>query len=216
MKTHLPLLLLTLLGVAFGVHAQNFKVIEDTKDYILKECDSVYYYSHGLPPKDDFVLDTSKIHKVNGVLKLPLDNGKEVVFKDSIGGDEERSEIYIYKGYNSKLKNYLIEQCAFRFCNYFIVNKLKGITDTLVSEPVYSPSYINLGYIQGTVEWGIFGNIGFENLKTHKKCVIHYDDILPYNFKWINDNSFVYYTDVYEQPYGSRPANIYYLLQIKP
>ena len=51
------LLFLNLWLLAFIGNAQDFKVIEETKDYILTECDRAFYYSYGLPPKDDFVLD---------------------------------------------------------------------------------------------------------------------------------------------------------------
>src|ERR1039458_6209663 len=127
-------LFLTLNFLALMVNAQDFKVIEETKDYILKECDSVYYYSHGLPPKDDFVIDTTKIHKVNGVLKLPMDNGKEMVFKDGVADRWENGK---YAGpkdlldeyYSKNLKMYAIiqyESCV----PIYLINQQNNEIDT--------------------------------------------------------------------------------------
>ena len=70
MKSHLiALILFPFLGIN-SIYAQNFKVIEETKDYILKVADSVYYYSHGLPPKEDFVGDTCCYHLKKKQIKI--------------------------------------------------------------------------------------------------------------------------------------------------
>jgi hypothetical protein len=69
-------LFLSLNLLVLNGNAQDFKVIEETRDYILKECDSGYYYTYGLPMKDDFVIDTTVIHKKKKQCKLPLNNGK--------------------------------------------------------------------------------------------------------------------------------------------
>ncbi len=48
-----PLRLLLLSTLFFGIiiaPAQNFRVIKETNDYILKECDSAFYYAHENSP----------------------------------------------------------------------------------------------------------------------------------------------------------------------
>ena len=100
MKPLRYILFLSLLQSASIANAQDFKVIKDTTDYILKEVDSIYYYTHGIEPKNDFVIDTTKIHKVKGVIRLPIDNGKEVVFRDEEESDTIPFRYNIYLGLN--------------------------------------------------------------------------------------------------------------------
>lgn len=191
-----------------NLSAQNFKVIEETKDYILKECDSAYYYSHGLPPKDDFVIDTTKIHKVNGILKLPLDNGKEVVFRDT-------SSIYSYHGENKKKGYYLLDgmQRNHKIFYYLIDNK-NGIIDSLeCNMPLFSPTIFyayNINCYKTTRE-----NLFFKNTKSNMKISLRLDGVNPYGLKWIDDFSFEFYTWNNANYIMNYPIDKYYLVQIK-
>src|ERR1035438_5599323 len=128
MKPLQYILFLFLLQSVSITNAQDFKVIKDTKDYILKEVDSVYYYTHGIEPKNDFVIDTTKIHKVNGVLKLPLDNGQIFKLKDIINKKNSNFSFYNYIGYNSRLNIYLAWEQIPRYDEgiWFIIHKTNG------------------------------------------------------------------------------------------
>ena len=208
MKPHLPLLLLTLFSVAFGVHAQDFKVIKETKDYILKECDSAYYYTHGLPPKDDFVIDTTKIHKVNGVLKLPLDNGKEVVFRDE-------NTIYSYHGENKKQGYYLLDAMGLKHINfYYLIDKKNGMIDSLeCNMPIFSPTIFYAYNIDCYKKIG--ANLFFKNIKSNKKICLNLAGGAPFGIKWIDDFSFELYTWNNTNYIYNYPKDKYYLVQIK-
>ncbi len=215
MKSYTISLLLSLLFVAINLPAQDFKVIEETKDYILKVADSGYYYAHGLPPKDDFVLDTTKIHKVNGVLKLPLDNGKEVVFRDTVDSLNYNYAEYKFKGISKKLAFYLITQHSTYLGTDLIVHVNTGKIDTMVSSQsklIYSPSFIY--YCNYLLSWQNppGGIIIIKNIKTPKKEIsislpgYYFDEI-----KWNDDKSFVC-LGIY---WDYKPPIKYYLIQIK-
>ncbi len=208
MKSHRIFLLLALLFVAINLPAQNLKVIKETDDYILKECDSVFYYTHGMEPKDDFVLDTTKIHKVNGVLKLPLDNGKEVVFRDHESLDEGPFIYYNYKGENKKAGHYLIDESLPDLYYGYLVNTKTGTIDTIEKEPTYSPKYKSYAYCVVHIGYVLQGYLIFKNIKSDNETRIELNHELPYMLNWINEKSFVFYT--YD---GTKRK--YYLVQIK-
>ena len=107
LKRHLLLLLFLLL--AFIVNGQNFKVIKENDDYILKEVDSVYYFTHGIEWKDNFVLDSLVVHKMNNLFKMPLDNGKVVELKDKFSKEQGNIEFYHYNSDNKNSGFYLIK-----------------------------------------------------------------------------------------------------------
>ncbi len=215
MKSYTISLLLSLLFVAINLPAQDFKVIEETKDYILKVADSGYYYAHGLPPKDDFVLDTTKIHKVNGVLKLPLDNGKEVVFRDTYDTNDYADFGYTYKGFNKKANCYLVLGLhKIDFIKYLLVYKTNGNIDTCRMNPVYSPKVKNYGYFI-IEEYPEGGNIIFKNLKTQKTVKIKINKEFPVDFRWIDNKKFVFYTCHWNDPHKHIKLREYYLVQIK-
>ena len=179
--------------LAFISNAQDFKVIEETKDYILKECDSVYYYTHGLPPKDDFVIDTTKINKINGVLKLPLDNGKEVVFKNRI---TERWDSGKYKGlgdlleeyYSKNLNMYAIFQ--YESClPIYLINKQNGDIDTVSCKiPIFSPTNLYYFYCACCCKASSNQkNIFFKKVISRKKIGLDFYGSYPDYFNWVDD-----------------------------
>ena len=209
MKPHLPLLAISLLLLTISHQLSAQTVIEETKDYILKECDSVYYYSHGLPPKDDFVLDTTKIHKVNGVLKLPLDNGKEVVFRDIWNKKIEVNE-YLYRGINKSLGYYLVEGIIGEWEENYLINTKNGVIDSIQRKPNFSLSGIYFGYcyyFYVTME----ANVRFKNIKKNKTCKITLENEGQAGFKWLNDNSFLFISS----NFTLNSKNKYYKVQIK-
>ncbi len=201
--------------MAFNGNAQNFKVIEETKDYILKECDSGYYYSHGLPPKDDFVIDTTKIHKVNGVLKLPLDNGKEVVFRDE--GNEPNYMIRknSYGGKNRKWNYFLVNSNFYDEGGFsLLINSKNGATDTVFDKPVFSPNAIHYGYDYSSYMGGDI-YVCYKNLNQNKAYKILMEDLAPMNIKWLNDYSFIFIGNLPDFMVTKYKHKKYYLVQIK-
>jgi hypothetical protein len=209
------LLLFSLLHLAIFVPAQNFKVIKETDDYILKECDSVFYYSHGIEPKDDFVLDTTKIHKVNGVLKLPLDNGKKVELKDSLSIQYWQEKVYKSKNY------YFVNEGAY-FINTkrYLVDKKNCNIEYVENIPIISPNSKYYGYCFINTNSAVSGVI-FKNLLTNEITIdsLGYMVAMEVNpspiFKWINDNSFMYYTYWAKDIKFEFLPRKYYLVEIK-
>ncbi len=201
--------------LAINANAQDFKVIEETKDYILKEVDSAYYYSHGLPPKDDFIIDTTKIKKVNGVLKLPLDNGKEVVFTNNLDNPDIDYQQYMYLGYDKDIKYFLVIQKLVNI-RHLLVNQKNGIIDTsLFDSFIFSPSklfyaYFSAEYITSYFELVFFKNINTGNVIKIKLNNEAYDQIL-----WKDDFSFMFYSKFYDRIIKEWIIKKYYLLQIK-
>jgi hypothetical protein len=198
-----------------NTHSQDFKVIGETKDYILKECDSVYYYSHGLPPKDDFVLDTAINNHKNGILKLALNNGKYIEFGDTLTL-EHLGEILTcnYYGLNKINGCYLvgIYYCCMDFRAY-LINNSYGYIDTLENLPSFSPS--NERCINNFVEYKPYEEgIVLRDIKTKNifRVILNnkYEKVcrawITYQYKWINNESVLIKTS---------PFNKYYLVQIK-
>jgi hypothetical protein len=171
---------------------QGIKVIKDTTDYILKEVDSVYYYTHGVGEKDGFVLDTMKIHKEKGVLRLPLDNGKMITFIDSLKPiDETNISSYVYKGENRKLNYYLVTGNFYELQTTYLINKRNGKTDTLENTPIFSPSDLFYGYSYSD-NLDMKQNITYKNIKENKTVKINMGDDIAGEFKWLNDYQFMY------------------------
>jgi len=208
--------------MAIIANGQNFtkvsnfsKVIKDTNDYILKEVDSVYYYTYGNEPKNDFALDTIKIHKENGVLKLPLINGKLITFIDSLKPiDDLHMCWYDYNGENGKLNYYLVSGHFYEWDFTYLINKRNGKIDTLETTPIFSPSDLFYGYAYSNeLTWN--NNVTFKNLKTNKTNKIILENELPQEFKWIDDYHFLFYTILYDKKTESFSVLKYYLVGIK-
>jgi len=201
--------------MAIIADGQGIKVIKDTTDYVLKEVDSGYYYSHGVEAKNDFVIDTNKIHKVNGVLKLPLDNGKFVMFIDTITNPPwEGNHYYFYQGFNNILKNYQVGESAYEYGCWYLINIENGKIDTLFSPPIYSPSNLYYGYSFSNMIYE-FRNVTFKNNNTNRKYKIEYEGVMTNGFKWIDDYSFLFYTYILPMNKFDKNSNKYYILEIK-
>ncbi len=144
MKPHLPLLLLTLLCMAFSVHAQDFKVVDSTNECVLKEVTADFYYLYY--KEDEILLDKDTFHIKNdtGVFLLPIDNGKQVRFADTLMLYYLPYRGFEYEGYWKRSNNYYVYMRAHDKSAWISVNKADGEVDTLVDIPYYSPS--NLYY----------------------------------------------------------------------
>jgi len=211
--------LLHLLLSAFLANAQNFKVIQETDDYILKEIDSAFYYSHGNKPHDDFIIDSSKIYITHNGFKLPLDNGKFVEFKGEYINEYYTDPNYHYYGENKQIGYYKVSSCKGLTIKFYLVNKKNGEIDTINFEPpVFSPTnkyylYFYPWRLQTTKAMVIF-----KNIYTKNQNYLFFDKDMPsfYNdLKWINDNSFVFYTDTINKERTNTGILKYCLLEIK-
>jgi hypothetical protein len=78
--------------------------------------------------------------KKNGILTLPLANGKKVVFKDNKGVpyDEDRKSCH-YLGQVNVLGAYLVKQNLYESTEYILINRKSGRMDTLAGKPDISP-----------------------------------------------------------------------------
>ena len=178
---------------------------------MLKEVDSVYYYSHGIEPNNDFVIDTTKIHKVNGVLKLPLDNGKSLEFKDKITNDANLV-FYRYEGENKKFGFYLLDRSMADWYFKLFINRTNGKIDTINNVPTYSPSFIYYVY---QIEHLPGGALIIKSINTNKETRIEFEYGITYGLKWIDDKSFIFYFIYWDRPDIGWTSNKYYLVQIK-
>jgi len=90
--------------------------------------------------KKTIISDTATYRKKNGILRLPLANGKRVVFEDNKGTpyDEDRKS-FRYLGQVKVLSCYLVEQHLFESTDYVLINKKTGKTNTLAGKPAVSP-----------------------------------------------------------------------------
>jgi hypothetical protein len=208
--------------MAFMVNGQDFKVIKETNDYMLKEVDSVYYFTHGIEPKNDFVIDTNVNYWKKGELTLKFDNGKGLIYTADGHYSEEGLKIKItYMGCNKILNDYLVFQgyynqyegrCEIK--TYYLINKSNGEIDELYAQPLFNPSY----------NYYLFAsrNITFKNLKTNVKNNIIFvkdsvsiEDEVTFYFKWVNDISFEFQSQHWDDELGAVSPTKYYLVQIK-
>ena len=90
--------------------------------------------------KKTVISNTATFKKKNGILRLPLANGKKVVFEDNKGTpyDEDRKSFF-YLGQVKVLRCYLVEQHLFESTDYVLINKKTGKTNTLAGKPAVSP-----------------------------------------------------------------------------
>ena len=211
-----------LLFLAITANAQYFNVIEETKDYILKECDSAYYYTHGIEPKDDFIIDTTKIKKVNGVLKLPLDNGKELIFRDTIVDKNPDLFRNHYKGEDQKNGYYLMGQYySNEHYELYLIDKKNGTKEHIENAPNYSPSSIYFVYCLHFESLSAV-EIIIKNINSKKWFNLKLDYYIgncwnsTNQFKWLSDNIFVFNTEFSINKEGRIiGSKKYYVVKIK-
>ena len=218
MRIPRTLLFLYLIIAASLANAQQFKVIKESGYYKLMLVDSGYFFSHGIENKKDFILDTNKIKKKDGVLRLPLLNGKEIVLKDTLGNPWiVKVKEYFYKGENTKLGYYFIGVNLFETSEEYLINKSNGRIDTLDNMPVYSPSY--LFYTYGIVNHlTTVSAIAIKNLQSNSYASIDFDYHLPFELKlikWINDYSFLCWIMLTNENGSKDLGNKYFLIEIK-
>ena len=208
-------LFFTLNFLVLMVNAQDFKVIEETKDYILKECDSGYYYSHGLPMKDDFVKDTSLRKVDDGEWNLPLDNGKEIELIGLSKKHRSKNKTFYLDGYDSLHRNYLLRVQLLEGLEWLLINKVNGKIDTLFGIPIYSPSGLFYGSSIFLSNYLPVKFLIFVNSITNNGIGVYVKDESPFDIKWLNDYSALFYTTwAYTSTNGLHPKK-YYLVQIK-
>ncbi len=215
MKSHRIPLLLSLLFLAINMPAQDFKVIKETDDYILKECDSVFFRNNGIFIYKEFKLDTTGKFKTDGsILRLPLYNNKYAEFKDTVieffnHGEGE----FKFYGENNSHEYYLVEG-NYTNPGFYLINKKNGDIDTLPDFPHFSPSGSCYCLCYDPMwEGGV--NVIFKNLKTDKEVNIDFNNPSPCCVMWINDSSFMF---AWFHRFGiTKIDNIskYYLVQIK-
>ncbi len=198
----------TLLFAAINLPAQEFKIIKDTTDYILKEVNMDFYNRYLKEDIINFNRDTPAIKKVKGVLLLPLDNGKQITLVDSPGAYNEAYKYFDYNAYYKKANVYFIMMHSNHGAGMYYVNKYDGKIDTLDNIPYYSPSISYYGYCDPARGNRTSGYVKFKNLKTGKATKIDMREELTSDFRWVNDQAFVFYTDL-------NSKKRYYLVEIK-
>ena len=196
-------------------YAQQFKVIKDTTDYVLKEVNSDYYSTHGFEASNDFVKDSTVNYKYLGIVKIPLDNGKFVAFNDTFTYEVRQWISYFYEGYSAALNCYLIKQGGTDRDHWFLVNKSSGTKEFISDKPNYSPQKIVDGYCVGYNEKASLGSIKFASFKTGNSTLITVNNKSPYGLKWIDDKSFLFETDCMNKKHFPVKECGFYLVEIK-
>jgi hypothetical protein len=197
------------------VNAHNFKVIKDTSNYVLKEIDSAYYSKHGMKEKNLYTVDSSLITKDNGVLKLKLYNGKIATLHgpESFKSPEDL-KFDEYFGYNKKAGYYLFRTTLGEPDIFYLMNDKGEYIEFPLEYPLISPGfkyYYNGLFARNN---GING-VEVINFKTKKKINIKTTDEFLHQIKWINDKTFMFYTNHFDQSNGWHPVMTYYLVKIK-
>jgi hypothetical protein len=212
--------------LAFIANAQDFKVIEETKDYILKECDSVYFWNNGLEPKFEFDNGSLNIEKREHIYKLPLDNGKLYILKDkgysekyweySKPGSRKHEKRYIYYGLNKSTNKYLVSESTYPFVHkWYLISKGNGKSEKLKDEPRYSPSHLFYAYGYNCINNNNSSEIYFKCIKSNKVCKIKIHREYQENLEWINDYSFMFSEFLFDKIKDIRYSGKYYIVQIK-
>lgn len=215
-------LLLFLLFMAFIANAQDFKVIKDTTDYVLKEVDSGYFYTYGIKEKYVFDEDYEGINFENGILKLSIENGKfvEIINKDSINKNRKpypynKSNIYVVK--SKRLKKYWVTDFYQTFKGHYLINMENGTIDTLDDAPTYSPSFLYYGYCYYQYSDPNYRYVLFKNVNTGVVNKIYWkeEDEEPFRFRWLDDKSFMFDSNFSNLPKHNFIRHKYYLVEIK-
>jgi hypothetical protein len=212
------LLSVSLIIAASLANAQQFKVIKDTKEYKLMEVSSSYYNSHGIELKNDFAIDTSVIKKKNGVLRLPLLNGEFKEFNDTLAFDtiNKKRIVYTYKGENKRLKLFLLYAEQNPVAEYYLINEKNGEVDKSSGMPYFSSS--NKFYANSYLRHGsepISAGVYFENLEDKATICINMDSHYAYNFKWIDDYTFLFRIVVPNSLNNGDEVKRYFLVKAK-
>ena len=175
------------------------------------------------------MLFRSKIHKVNGVLKLPLDNGKEVEFRDFYANNNKHKNIitlypeeYFYKGEDTIHGYYLVSMICGPGLGYlYLINKENGIEEYIESSPSVSPTSKYYSYVFSKGYFLSKSFIKFINFNKKKSMSISLGKRVQFFItsdrwvKWINNDSFIFYLEFYLNKDGNFEPNKYYLVEIK-
>ena len=218
------LLFLNLWLLAFIGNAQDFKIIEETKDYILKVADSVYYYTHGLPPKDDFVIDTTLNKDFLGMPYFKLDNGKNfgiaIIYYNCLKQDTIGLKIFYYL--NKKFGYYLYADNKNYKDSFLLINRHNGNYEYVKGVPHFSPEGKYYGYNflnKQTSEM----NLCIKKFNKKKSILLNIGNKVTRLFntgiyiKWIDDYSFLFKSKFEATVYfkDKKIQDKYYLIQIK-
>ena len=223
MKTRFTHLLLPLFFLAINANAQDFKVIEETKDYILKEVDSAYYYTHGIEPKDDYEINSFNDNKKGNALKLPIENGKFIELRDSFNYQTYKGWDYYLWPQNGMSKYYLVRKGFGKSerTDLFLINKENGNIDTIDRMPVFSPNILFYCHCHYSIDVPYNHYLTVKNIKENKNYVVRifnseYNTTeLPCKIKWVDNSSFIFNAYILNQRKDKRGVNKYYLFQIK-
>src|ERR1017187_9829843 len=121
------LLSVSLIIAASLANAQQLKVLKDTVDYKLMEVDSGYYYSHGIEMKNDLFLDTNIYKKKNGILRLPLLNGKFKELRDTSSNTNDKVyRTYVLIGEFGQIGYYFVLLAEYEGERSFVIDKRNG------------------------------------------------------------------------------------------
>jgi len=138
-KTLFPIALALLFIIPATVNAQKDKSSNPWAIELLP-INAATFESAFKVRKKTIYKDTYTYSKKNGTLRLPIANGKKVVFEDNKGTpyDEDRKS-FRYLGQVKVLGCYLVEQHLFESTDYVLINKKTGKTNTLAGMPSVSP-----------------------------------------------------------------------------
>lgn len=101
-----------------------------------------------------FIRDTLNFIKADSIIKLPIENGEFICFKDTLSWENEDidSRLYRYLGNYPKIGCYLVEGKYYENYSCILINKMNGNKEYLGGVPKISPTQeflLNINEIGG-------------------------------------------------------------------
>jgi hypothetical protein len=176
---------------------QTFSVTKTTVDDFNKAKNSF---------KDNTLYDTQAFKKINGEIKLPVDEKWQpfAIFKDTLlNTDDSGIRQYEYVGQFDKIGFYIVNGSFWEHNEYYLIDKRTGRQTTTWSTPIISPNekYIaNLSMAYGLE--GVPNGIQIWRIDRHKENEVEPITIVkhleldqqiwaPDDFAWETDNSII-------------------------
>jgi hypothetical protein len=182
---------------------------------------------------DKTLYDTTTFIKVNGEIKLPIENKWKpfVTFKDTLlNADYPEVEKYFYVGEFEKIGFYIVGGSFWEHSEYYLIDKRTGSKTVTWSSPTISPTdkfIANLsmtygleGVPNGIQVWSIDRNPNnqVETISLSKHIELDQQIWAPEDFVWETDNSIILKVaavDKFINETGQPKSSDFYYLRLK-
>jgi hypothetical protein len=170
-------------------------IVEDSGEIEFNSIPSVPQLFQGNEADSNLALSNNADRKP---LEITTKNKKNI-FNNISTAQEENMKNYFYFGYNAHLNKHLVYASYYEFDEFLLIDNTTAQIDTLIGKPYFSPDttklfcfYINpyepieindAYYPKGDIEIYFLQN-------NHLKVLFkHNFNFLPYEIKWINNNT---------------------------